>query len=105
MENTLRIIGKTYTIRFVDKVECAGDLKDELMGLCRDGAQDIQVSIHQPRDALKDTVLHEILHAIDYQMQLGLKERQVHGLAAGIVAVFNDNPDFAQTWNNLNIES
>lgn len=106
MENTLRILGKTYTLRFVDRVEMeGGDPKEQLMGLCSDGKQDIQVSIHQPKDALKDTILHEILHAVDYQMQLGLKERQVHGIAAGLVAVFLDNPEFTQSWNNLNIES
>jgi hypothetical protein len=100
MENKLKIIGKTYALRFVDTV----DEKEDLLGLCQDGKQDIQVSIHQPPDALKDTILHEIIHAIDYQMQLGLKERQVHGIAAGIVAVFLDNPEFTQSWTTLNTE-
>jgi hypothetical protein len=105
MENALKILGKTYALRFVDRVELeGGDPKETLMGLCSDGKQDIQVSIHQPPDALKDTLLHEIIHAIDYQMQLGLKERQVHCLASGLVAVFLDNPEFTQSWNNLNTE-
>lgn len=106
MENTIRILGKTYGLRFVDKVEMeGGDPKESLMGLCTNDKQDIQVSVHQPQDALKDTILHEIIHAVDYQMQLGLKERQVHGMASGLVAVFLDNPEFTKLWNNLNTES
>jgi hypothetical protein len=101
MEYALKILGKKYALRFVEKVND----KEDLMGLCNDAQQDIQVSLHQPKDALKDTILHEIIHAVDYQMQLGLKERQVHGMAAGLVAVFLDNPEFIEQWNNLNTES
>lgn len=41
-----------------------------------------------------DTVLHELIHAIDDVMQLNMKERQVHCLASGLIALFKDNPTF-----------
>lgn len=46
-----------------------------------------------------DTLLHELLHAIDDAMQLGLKERQVHCVATGIIALFKDNPAFLEYLN------
>lgn len=101
MENSLRILGKKYAIHFVEKVND----KEDLLGICDDQKQEIKIALYQPKDAMKDTLLHEIIHAVDYQMQLGLKERQVHCLAAGIVAVFLDNPEFTELWNNLNTES
>lgn len=43
-----------------------------------------------------DTVLHELIHAIDDAMQLGMKERQVHCTAVGLIALLRDNPDFLE---------
>jgi hypothetical protein len=45
-------------------------------------------------EARLDTLLHECLHVLDYDMQLDLTERQVHSLAAGIYMILRDNPDF-----------
>jgi hypothetical protein len=43
-----------------------------------------------------DTVLHELIHAIDDVMQLGMSERQVHCSASGLIALFKDNPTFLE---------
>ena len=43
-----------------------------------------------------DTLLHELVHAMDDAMQLNMRERQVHCIAVGIVALFKDNADFAE---------
>jgi hypothetical protein len=43
-----------------------------------------------------DTVLHELIHAIDDAMQLGMTERQVHCSATGLIALFKDNPIFLE---------
>lgn len=96
MENTLRILGKTYKVKFVDKVD-----EEDSLGLCKAAEQEILLRIDQPQDCLRDTLLHEIVHALDYQLHLGLKERQVHCIAMGIVAVLLDNPEFAQSWNSM----
>ena len=40
-----------------------------------------------------DTLLHELIHAIDDVMQLGMRERQVHCVASGLIALFKDNPE------------
>ena len=38
-----------------------------------------------------DTFLHEVLHAIDHNGQIGLTEKQIHRLSSGILGVLLDN--------------
>jgi len=48
----------------------------------------VNKNIHE--DAKLDTILHEIIHIIDYNLQLKLKERQVHAMANGILEMVWD---------------
>ncbi len=41
---------------------------------------------------VKDTIIHEIVHAIEETAGLGLKERQVLGLGGGLYARIKENP-------------
>jgi uncharacterized protein YpuA (DUF1002 family) len=100
MDHLLKIVGKTYTLSLVDQVD-----DQDSLGECNDVLQRILVKSGQKPDQLMDTILHEVVHAVDYQMHLGLTERQVHAVAAGLTAVFLDNPDFCKLWNRSNIES
>jgi hypothetical protein len=100
METTLKIIGKTYSLSVVDEVDEQGSL-----GECNDTLQRILVKSGQKPDQAMDTVLHEIVHAVDYQMHLGLTERQVHSVASGLTAVFLDNPHFIELWKTSNTAS
>jgi hypothetical protein len=43
----------------------------------------------------RDTVVHELFHAIDQFLVLGMSERQVRLLATALVGIFQDNPEFA----------
>lgn len=45
---------------------------------------------------VKDTLLHEVVHAVDILHNLGMTEEQVRGLATGLLAVLHDNPKFTQ---------
>ncbi len=42
---------------------------------------------------LQNAVIHESIHALSYQMGLGLKEMQVDKLANGIETLLLDNPE------------
>ena len=42
-----------------------------------------------------DTVLHELIHAVDLSMGLEMSEHQVHHLATGLIALFQDSPEVA----------
>jgi hypothetical protein len=80
----IRILGKSYGVQIVQGLENCGE--------CVDSKQTIRVQAGMPHGLERDTVLHEIIHALDYGMHLSMTERQVSALAAGLVAVLVDNP-------------
>ena len=84
------ILGRVYNIDQKDFID--GDL----LGQCDSDALKITIKKNQPVILEADTLLHEILHAIDDAMQTKMKERQVHCTATGLLALFKDNPDFVK---------
>lgn len=42
----------------------------------------------------EEVALHEVLHAVDDAMSIGLKEKEVHQISVGIFSVLKDNPHF-----------
>lgn len=88
---TLDILGKTYTLLpMPDKWD------NKAMGEVSDDRVLIKYWVGQAEETLKDTILHEAIHALDYNAQIGLKERQVHVLAGMILHLLRANPKFAQ---------
>lgn len=83
----VNILGKYYNISWVDKVDEEGNVGETV-----DSKQRILILEDQGFENERDTVLHECTHAIDYQLQIGLKERQVHLVAAGIFSLLRANP-------------
>jgi hypothetical protein len=84
------ILGRVYNIDQKDFID--GDL----LGQCDSDALKITIKKNQPEILEADTLLHEILHAIDDAMQTKMKERQLHCTATGLLALFKDNPDFVK---------
>ena len=91
----LRIFGRTYSITYVPQEALAG-----LSGLCDNGLQLIHIAEGQGSEEQKDSVLHEGLHAVIYVIKLvlsqALEERVVTALAAALVGLMQDNPEFAK---------
>lgn len=90
MSKTIRILGKKIEIIFVEDsplVERSGEMH-YLNGIIY-----IRKSLYP--DEQKETLLHEVIHCIDYQLKLDLSEAQVHRLAVGLYAVMADN------WNGI----
>ena len=83
---TLKIIGKRFKV--------VNDAKMEDCGLCDSQKHVITLKANMPPALYLDTLIHEITHAIDYEMNLEMSERQVHGIGSGLAAVFFDNPKF-----------
>lgn len=85
--------GKTFNIVLVsassDSLE--GD-SGVVVGRCRPDLQEIQIRKGQTPENTQDTLLHELIHAIDYHAQLKLKERQVHVLASELLNTFWESP-------------
>lgn len=88
----VRVIGKTYDIHYVS----GKPLEEDDLGELDPALQRITIKKGQPLETEQDTVLHEALHAVDSELNLNLSEKQVRGLATGILAVLKDNPKFYQ---------
>lgn len=86
---SIKIIGKVYTVEPVPEL-------DEECGLCYDVKQLIKISEELPQELSQDTLLHEVMHAVDYQMHINMKERQISAMASGLIAVFKENPEFVK---------
>jgi hypothetical protein len=73
---------------------------ENCFGLCFNGAQRIDIMDELPEGEEVDVVLHEILHAILFQMSVRLpmkvEEQFVLATATGLTAVLQDNPQFAK---------
>lgn len=85
---SIRILGKEYGVQFIEDFENCGE--------CHDIKQMIKMQTEMPMALEQDTLLHEVIHALDFNMKLHMKERQVSALASGIIAVFRDNPSFVK---------
>lgn len=83
----VRILGKRFTVTYAS----GAPLDDGLNGECDSDNQKILIRDGQPLESEQDTLLHEILHAVDEAMGLKLKEAQVKGAATGLLAVLKDN--------------
>ena len=84
----LRILGKTYAVTFVTPTPLYSAVKGEIN--CLLGT--IHIDSSMSADHIAEALIHEAIHAMDYDMQLELTERQVHALGAGILMLLNDNP-------------
>ena len=84
----VRILGREYTITWDEDLG--------VFGMCDTESGEITVrpGVHPVEEA--DTVIHEILHAIAFLMNIGLsdkvEENVVRKMATGLTQVFMDNP-------------
>ncbi len=89
--NVVSVIGKTYAILTVDSVD-----SEDSCGEHELQRQEIKIKKDLHAEAARDTLLHELIHAVDEQLDLRLKHRQVHALAAGLLQVLRENPDLVR---------
>lgn len=82
--NSLDILGKHYQIEWVDEL-------DDALGITYSSKQLIKMVKDLPVDTERETLLHEVIHAVEDGMGLNLTEAQVHGLACGLYAVLKNN--------------
>ena len=85
----LKILGKPFKVLWL-----TDELDSSLNGECDSDGQEIKVRDGLPVEQLQDTLLHEVIHAIDEAMDARMSESQVKKLATGLLAVLKDNPRF-----------
>jgi hypothetical protein len=82
--NTIDILGKTIELKLVD-YENMGTA----FGLSRGDKQLIKLTKDFGKERMESTLLHEILHMLSDELNLGLTEHQVHVLEAGLYQVLS----------------
>lgn len=83
---TLRVLGKTV------RVELEMVKGDKDMGECKHAEALLRVSPKQSEDMRRDTLLHELLHFLDTEMDTKLTERMVRLNATALLSALRDNP-------------
>ena len=83
--DALDVLGKRYRLEWIDRTE--GDYGECYVDQCK-----IEVALYQCLDQRRDTLLHEAMHAVDHEMNTGLRETQIRRLATGMLALFRQNP-------------
>lgn len=88
----VRVLGRNFA------VQVAADATRS--GYCDRAAGVISVSPEQDEFSLRDTLLHECMHAVLYQQGSNhpykLEESFVRPLATGLMTLFQDNPELAK---------
>lgn len=92
MINELHIFGKLYTVK--ESPDCG--LDPRLQGAINYQKATITIGADLAEGVKQETVLHEIVHGIEHEMQLELTEKQVGALSVGIWAFVQANPEQAQ---------
>jgi len=82
------IQGKKHTIQYYDGLAVSDE--KPLSGHNDATTQVVTVNKNQHADGIADTLLHEFIHLIDYNVQIGLEEKQVHTLASVILEMVWD---------------
>jgi hypothetical protein len=85
---TVDVLGRRFKVKLLEPDESEDD--DGYMEI---GTQTIGLRLQPGLNYNQDTLLHEITHAVDETLLLGMKERQVHLLATGILAVLKQNKE------------
>lgn len=81
---TVRVLGKTYRVELHPLDDRFGDHSQlELL---------VRVRADMPPDEERESMLHELCHAIDEQLGLGIGEKRIRPLSVGVYAMLRDNP-------------
>ena len=98
MPKQIKVLNLMYEIRWVDRqIETATDSH----GFCDTAEQLIVINGDQKPDAIADTLLHEINHALFSTLAITgelTEERIVRLMATGVCTVLRDNPNFTRWW-------
>lgn len=89
---TIKILSKEHRV----KPFPPSSAPDNRFGQYSEKTGEIHYDAVQDKDQLKDTILHEVLHGVDFAGQIGLKEKQVAAFATLLLAVFRENPELVK---------
>lgn len=91
MPNHIVVGGRPYSVTTVAEVDDEGSL-----GRVQDPHLEIEILKDQHPLTRRDTLLHEVIHAIDHVTQIDLTEKQVYVLAGQLLDTLRRNPSFTE---------
>ena len=97
----VKVLGKVYAIQYTE----GAPLADDDDGECDPSNQTITVRTGQSLECEQDTVLHEVIHAIENLQGLKLKHSDVVRLTTAIHALIRDNPGLMAYLRSRNASS
>lgn len=84
-----------YTIRFVRQMPPITGMSSReaegLVGCCDYAEQVICIATGQTPKERLSTALHEILHAVDHEWEIGLSHQQIYALETALLRLLVDN--------------
>lgn len=75
---------------------------EEIFGLTKELDQTIYIHTRPPEEKQYSTLFHELIHAVDMELKIGLRERQVVLLESGLVQLIRENPQFIKELMRMN---
>ena len=89
MITTIRIAGVDYSITYTPKPEL-----ENVLAFIDFGRNIIQVNSNYPKETQQLSLLHEIVHGVNYAYNVGMTEEQVEAFSRGYYAMTKDNPNY-----------
>lgn len=81
----IKILGHDYTVKLVDLNET------DTFGTMNSNTSTIRINQNKVQSQIESTLLHEIIEALNMDLELNLEHRQITGLEAGLYQVLKDN--------------
>ena len=95
---SIRILGIDYGIKYCDQRKQSGAMS---VGNVDNQACQITIDSYLNSSPHAGSVLlHEIIEAIDYRLELELSHEKITQLEAGLIQVIRDNPDLLNELSN-----
>ena len=83
----LKILAHTYSV----DIDVELLISTPCMGSCCPNLLKIKIADGIPESNQADTLVHEILEALNYQLELGMEHNVISSLSASLLAVIRDN--------------
>ncbi len=85
----IKVAGSIYQIKQSPELEQEG-----LLGEVNFNNQQIRINPNYSKEVQELTLLHEIVHVVNYTYNVGLEEEQVDRLSRGLYATIKENPEY-----------
>lgn len=85
--STLKILAHEYAVEMDPNLMLTSDS----MGSCCSNVLQIKIAGGIPESNQADALLHEIIEALKYQLELPFDHRDISALAASLLSVIRDN--------------